>query len=94
MKSGIGAAPNAKAATKRAQELPDWFEMYNRIEPDVLEKRASRGSEGRAAFSPAKTQAVDQPFGQPGSLHLALGEFDRVRTRRCTRVFAVRSSRT
>jgi CRP-like cAMP-binding protein/membrane protein YdbS with pleckstrin-like domain len=32
-----------EAATKRAQELPDWFEMYNRIEPDVLEKRASRG---------------------------------------------------
>ena len=29
-----------EAATKRAQELPDWFEMYNRIEPDVLEKRA------------------------------------------------------
>ncbi|MFM7175563.1 MAG: PH domain-containing protein, partial [Caldilinea sp.] len=32
-----------EAATKRAQELPDWFEMYNRIEPDVLEKRALQG---------------------------------------------------
>ena len=27
------------AARKRSQELPDWFEMYNRIEPEVLEER-------------------------------------------------------
>ncbi len=27
------------AALKRSQELPDWFEMYNRIEPEVLPER-------------------------------------------------------
>ncbi|HAJ35693.1 MAG TPA: hypothetical protein DCL15_08380 [Chloroflexi bacterium] len=27
------------AAIKRSQELPDWFEMYNRIEPEVLPER-------------------------------------------------------
>jgi len=27
------------AARKRSQELPDWFEMYNRIEPEALEER-------------------------------------------------------
>lgn len=27
------------AARKRSQEMPDWFEMYSRIEPDVLEER-------------------------------------------------------
>ena len=30
------------AAIKRSQDLPDWFEMYNRIEPEVLEDRAPR----------------------------------------------------
>ena len=30
------------AARKRSQELPDWFEMYNRIEPEVLEERLQR----------------------------------------------------
>lgn len=27
------------AVRKRNQELPDWFEMYNRLEPDLLEKK-------------------------------------------------------
>jgi hypothetical protein len=27
------------AAIKRSQELPDWFEMYNRIEPEALPER-------------------------------------------------------
>lgn len=27
------------AARKRSQELPDWFEMYNRIEPEALQER-------------------------------------------------------
>lgn len=30
------------AAVNRSQDLPDWFEMYNRIEPEVLEERAPR----------------------------------------------------
>lgn len=28
-----------EAAIKRSQELPDWFEMYNRIEPETLPER-------------------------------------------------------
>ncbi|BAL99512.1 MULTISPECIES: cyclic nucleotide-binding domain-containing protein [Caldilinea] len=28
-----------QAAINRAKDLPDWFEMYNRIEPEVLEER-------------------------------------------------------
>lgn len=28
------------AARKRSQELPDWFEMYNRIEPEIADDRA------------------------------------------------------
>ena len=29
---------------KRSQDLPDWFEMYNRIEPEILEERAQRNA--------------------------------------------------
>jgi len=28
-----------QAAVNRSKDLPDWFEMYNRIEPEVLEDR-------------------------------------------------------
>ncbi|MCS6826992.1 MAG: cyclic nucleotide-binding domain-containing protein [Caldilinea sp.] len=31
-----------QAAVNRAKDLPDWFEMYNRIEPEVLEERIQR----------------------------------------------------
>ncbi|MBK8798590.1 MAG: cyclic nucleotide-binding domain-containing protein [Anaerolineales bacterium] len=32
-----------ESARKRSQELPDWFEMYNRIEPEVSEERQRTG---------------------------------------------------
>jgi CRP-like cAMP-binding protein len=31
-----------KTAEERSQDLPDWFELYNRIEPEILEERAQR----------------------------------------------------
>lgn len=33
------------AATKRSQDLPDWFEMYNRIEPEILDERSQRNGQ-------------------------------------------------
>lgn len=33
-----------KTAEERSQDLPDWFELYNRIEPEILEERAQRNS--------------------------------------------------
>jgi alkanesulfonate monooxygenase SsuD/methylene tetrahydromethanopterin reductase-like flavin-dependent oxidoreductase (luciferase family) len=30
------------AVRKRNQELPDWFEMYNRLGPDALEERLTQ----------------------------------------------------
>jgi uncharacterized membrane protein YdbT with pleckstrin-like domain len=35
------------AATKRSQDLPDWFEMYNRIEPELLDDRFQRNEPGK-----------------------------------------------
>lgn len=39
------------AARKRSQELPDWFEMYNRIEPEVLEQRSAQSDREATAQS-------------------------------------------
>ncbi|MFO7633239.1 MAG: hypothetical protein R6W76_11895, partial [Caldilinea sp.] len=39
------------AAAKRTQDLPDWFEMYNRIEPEILEERAQRNGQTKETRS-------------------------------------------